>query len=95
MLVPEEARAEMAAGRAGYFAGPQSRPAVTGLRMSGQRRDGRRFPAEVTLSGLPTDTGMLVTAAIRDVTERLAMEAERERLRALLTRVRSALTRPA
>ena len=50
--------------------------------MSGLRRDGRGFPAEITLSSLPTDSGMLVTAAIRDVSERLAMEAERERLRA-------------
>ena len=34
------------------------------------------------LSGLPAGRGMLVTAAIRDVSERLALAAERERLRA-------------
>ena len=50
--------------------------------MVGLRRDGSEFPAEVTLSGLPMGSGMLVTTAIRDVSERLAMEAERERLRA-------------
>jgi PAS domain S-box-containing protein len=68
-MVPEEARARAvpAAGRTDYQAGV--------------RRDGGRFPAEITLSGLPTDGGMLVTAAIRDVTERLALQAERERLR--------------
>ena len=83
MLVPEEARAEMAAQRAAYFADPQSQAIDTALRMSGQRRDGRRFPAEITLNNLPVDNGILVTAAIRDVTERLALEAERERLRAI------------
>jgi PAS domain S-box-containing protein len=88
MLVPEKARAEMAAARAAYFADPRSRPIDAELRMSGQCRDGRRFPAEITLNSLPTDAGMLVTAAIRDVTERLAMEAERERLRAIAERER-------
>jgi PAS domain S-box-containing protein len=88
MLVPEEARAEMAVARAAYFADPRSRPIDAELRMSGQCRDGRRFPAEITLNALPTDSGMLVTAAIRDVTERLALEAERERLRAIAERER-------
>ena len=82
MLVPEEIRAEMAIERAAYFADPGSRAIDATLKMSGQRRDGRRFPAEVTLRDLPTDSGSLVTAAIRDVSDRLAMEAERERLRA-------------
>lgn|GEM_PF-1647452 len=81
MLVPEEARSVLAAERLDYFANPQSRPIVTGFKLAGVRRDGSRFPAEITLSGLPTDGGLLVTAAIRDVTERLALQAERERLR--------------
>ena len=83
MMVPEEARAILAAERSDYFADPESRPIVTEFKLSGLRQDGRRFPAEITLSGLPTDGGMLVTAAIRDVTERLALQAERERLRAI------------
>ncbi len=88
MLVPEEARAQMVTERAAYFADPQSWPVSAGLRMSGLRRDGRRFPAEITLSSLPTDSGMLATVAIRDVTERLTMEAERERLRGIAERER-------
>jgi len=83
MLVPEKARAALAAARSGYFADPGAQPDVTEFTLSGLRQDGSRFPAEITLSGLQTDSGMLVTAAIRDVTERLAMEAERERLRAI------------
>jgi PAS domain S-box-containing protein len=83
MLVPEKARAALAAARSGYFADPEAQPGVTDFTLSGLRQDGSRFPAEITLSGLRTDSGLLVTAAIRDVTERLAMEAERERLRAI------------
>jgi PAS domain S-box-containing protein len=51
------------------------------LQVTGLRRDGSEFPAEVNLSALPADGGMLRVAAIRDISERLAMEAERERLR--------------
>ena len=81
MLVSEEARADLATELVGYFADPPSRGAEAELKLTGLRRDGRRFPAEITLSSLPTESGMLIAAAIRDVSERLAMEAERERLR--------------
>jgi PAS domain S-box-containing protein len=83
LLTPEDARAALVAERQAYFADPESRPLDTELKLSGLRQDGRTFPTEITLSGLPTDGGMLVTAAIRDVTERLALHAERERLRAI------------
>jgi PAS domain S-box-containing protein len=85
MLVAEEARAPLAAGREDYFAGPQAQAQSldTELKLPGLRRDGRRFPAEITLSWLPMERGMLVTAAIRDASERLAAAAERERLRAI------------
>jgi len=84
MLIPEEAREALTAERQAYFADPSSRPTATEFKLRGLRRDGRSFPAEITLAGLPVGNGigMLVTAAIRDVSERLAMEAERERLRA-------------
>jgi PAS domain S-box-containing protein len=83
MLVPVKARADLAAARLSYFADPEAQPGVTKFTLSGVRQDGSRFPAEITLSSLQTDSGLLVTAAIRDVTERVAMEAERERLRAV------------
>ncbi len=89
MLVPEEVRAVLAAERSDYFADPGGRPPVTEFKLSGLRQDGSRFPAEITLSGLPTDRGMLVTASIRDVSERLAAQAERERLRALAEQERA------
>lgn len=82
LLVPEKWREPLAERRGAFFADPASWPTDTEFKLTGLRRDGSTFPAEVTLSGLPTGGGMLVTAAIRDASERLALEAERERLRA-------------
>ena len=80
--MPEDQRADMAAEHRAYFADERSRAQRQEVTMAGLRRDGSEFPAEVRLSRLPTDDGMLVIAAVRDVSERVAMEAERERLRA-------------
>ncbi len=88
-LVPEETRAAMKQARIRFFADPETQPLQTGLKMSGLRRDGSTFPAEITLSALPTGNGMSVAAAIRDVSERLAMDKERERLRAEAERERT------
>ena len=48
--------------------------------LSARRRDGSTFPTEISLSMIDTDDGLLVIAAVRDVTERLELRAERERL---------------
>jgi PAS domain S-box-containing protein len=48
---------------------------VAGADLSGRRKDGTEFPVEITLSSIDTEDGVLVTAAIRDVTERRAFEA--------------------
>jgi hypothetical protein len=45
------------------------------------RRDGTQVPVEIAVSALRTDSGPIVLAAIRDVTDRLAAQAEQERLR--------------
>lgn len=43
------------------------------------RKDGREFPAEVSVSPLETEEGLLVSATIRDVSERKHMIARRRR----------------
>ncbi len=83
MLVPEEWRADLMADTADYFADRRSRAQWNGATAAGLRRDGTTFPSEVRMSLLPTDNGTVLIVAVRDVTERLALEAERERLRSL------------
>ena len=82
VLVPEGWRDLLREPRGAHVADPGARPGTEEFRLTGLRRDGSEFPAEVMLSGLPAGRGMLVTATIRDFSERVALEAERERLRA-------------
>jgi len=81
MLVPDAVRPVHPGHRAGYLAEPQPRPMGAGKELAGRRRDGSTFPAEISLSAIDTDDGILVTAAVRDVTERLEVQTERERLK--------------
>ncbi|HZA39828.1 MAG TPA: PAS domain S-box protein [Actinomycetota bacterium] len=84
MLVPERARDHHPSHRAGYFERPSTRPMGAGLDLTARRKDGREFAVDIALSYLHTDEGGLVSAAIRDITDRREAEAARARLAAIV-----------
>ncbi|GIE27281.1 hypothetical protein Ait01nite_003260 [Actinoplanes italicus] len=92
-LVPESARIGHPEKRRRYFADPRPRPMGSGNALRARRRDGTEFPAEISLSALETEDGLIVSAAIRDVTERIEAQAERQRLEAEGERLAAAAER--
>jgi PAS domain S-box-containing protein len=76
VLIPDRFRDSHSAHRQAYAHAPRTRNMGTGLELYGRRKDGSEFPVEVSLSPLVTPTGRLVTAAVRDITDRKRAEAE-------------------
>jgi hypothetical protein len=76
VLVPERFRAELEAYRSRYISDSYGRASGANMDLHGARQDGTEFPINVSLSLLETEEGVLVTAAIRDVSERRALEMQ-------------------
>ncbi|EXG80096.1 PAS domain-containing hybrid sensor histidine kinase/response regulator [Cryptosporangium arvum] len=61
-------------------------PVSEPTRLAGHRKDGSLFPAEILLSSLLTEDGLLIAVTVHDITARLESEAERVRLENQLQR---------
>jgi PAS domain S-box-containing protein len=79
LLVPDDLRAVHTAHRQRYTTEPRTRPMGVGLELFGRRKDGSRFPVEISLSPLHAGSETLIVSIIRDITSRKQAE---ERLRA-------------
>jgi len=76
LLLPERYRSAHAGNRQGFFLAPKARAMGVGLALSGRRKDGSEVPVEISLSPLITEERVLVTASIRDVSDRIRNEQE-------------------
>ena len=72
MLLPEAVRERHVVHRVEYLSDPRTRPMGIGLELAGVRKDGSEFPVDISLSAIETADGRLLTAFVRDITERQA-----------------------
>jgi PAS domain S-box-containing protein len=86
LLVPEGVRAGHARYRESYWNHPATRPMGSGLSLEGCRRDGTRFPVEISLSPVRSEEGLRITAVIRDTSERKRAEDQLRAMRENYTR---------
>jgi PAS domain S-box-containing protein len=73
-LIPVELHVRHAQHRADYRQHPMTRTMGSGLALEAIRKDGSRFPVEISLSPSESAEGFRITAIIRDTTERRIAE---------------------
>lgn len=76
MLLPGEFGERLLAQRDEFAADPQARDPGSNVDLLARRSDGTEFLAEVGLSPLQTDTGLLISTSIRDISKQLLRQLE-------------------
>lgn len=73
-LIPSNFRATHTLHMQGYVASPLARGMGTGLEIFAQKKDGSQLPVEISLAPIKAQGKLLITAAIRDISERKKAE---------------------
>jgi len=81
LLIPGHLRKGHKQHLAGFVKEPRVRTMGVGLELEANKKDGTKFPVEISLSPLQTEEGLLVSASIRDITQRKKLE---QKFKALL-----------
>jgi PAS domain S-box-containing protein len=74
ILIPKQFQERHQGFVADFFKNPRKRAMGGHLEIYGVRKDGEEFPADISLSYLEIDGEFLVTAAVRDITDRKQAE---------------------
>jgi len=74
VLVPEDRRTKHQDLHRAYLNDPRPRPMGGGLDIHGATKDGRIVPLEIALTPIRTAAGLIVTALVRDISERRRVE---------------------
>ena len=75
ILIPALSEGRHVMHRRSFTAQPHARALGEGLELHGLRMDGSEFPVEISLSPIETPGGLLISSAIRDITQREQLEA--------------------
>jgi PAS domain S-box-containing protein len=76
ILVPERFASQHPEHRGKFLDAPTARTMGAGRELFGRRKDGTEFPVEIGLNPIQTPEGMLVLAAVVDISARKLAEAE-------------------
>lgn len=91
ILIPGRFKGNHPGHRDGFFSKPKAREMGQGKDLFGINKNGEEIPIQISLSPLQTEEGLLVSAAIRDITEQKLAEGRiieaKDRLEALANKL--------
>jgi light-regulated signal transduction histidine kinase (bacteriophytochrome) len=84
ILIPRDLHNKHVEHRGDFFRTPKVRTMGAGIELNAVKKNGTRFPVEISLSPIQTEEGMLVSASVRDISLRKGLENELKKTNAEL-----------